>query len=50
MDEIEFRRIYNEAVTCVDSEPRKAALLTLQLIDYLDERITELQEQEDEDE
>lgn len=48
MDEIEFRQMYNEAVTVVDSEPKRAALLTLQLINALREMIEEMQVEEEE--
>lgn len=49
MDEIEFKEAYNIAVSCVDSEPRKAAMLMLQLINSLNERITEMQETYDDE-
>jgi len=48
MDEIEFAQTYNEAVSVVDSEPRKAALLTLLLVNALREMIEEMQVEEDE--
>lgn len=53
VDEIEFRRVYNDAVSAtkpLDASTSNFALLVLQLIDALSERITEMQEQEEEDE
>jgi hypothetical protein len=51
MDEIEYRVVYNDAVTSAEKitarETKEAVMLILQLIDGLNARITELQEAEE---
>jgi len=52
MDEIEFKRAYNEAVTAAEKitapETQNAMMLVLQLVNALREQIEELQEAEEE--
>jgi len=52
MDEIEFKRAYNEAVTAAEKitapETKNAMMLVLQLVNALREQIEELQEAEEE--
>ena len=53
MDELEFRKMYNDTITAVEKLYTKdpatflAVMNICQMLNYLDERITEMQEAED---
>jgi len=50
MDEIEYRKMYNEACNELNNNnPIRASLIILQLINHLNERIDDLHVEDDDD-